>query len=99
VSEAELVYDAALSLPAEFRPAAEPPAKNFLHKLQGVEMPAIRPLSYAEVAAKPPAALLQASHVNMRRGGMILLLLPLYLGRYEVLEQADKFFPAGGWWP
>jgi hypothetical protein len=47
-----------LALPAEFLSAAEPPAAEFLQKLQQVEIPATRPLSYAEVAAKLPAALL-----------------------------------------
>jgi hypothetical protein len=61
----------ALLLPAEYLSAAEPPAKEFLHKLQQVEMPATRPLSYVKVAAKPPAALLQASHMYLRHGGMI----------------------------
>jgi hypothetical protein len=41
----------------------EPPAEEFLHKLQRVEMLATRPLSYAEVVAKPPAAFLWASGV------------------------------------
>jgi hypothetical protein len=40
------------------------------------------------VAAKPPAALLQASHVYVRCGGALPPLAPLY----EVLERADKFF-------
>jgi hypothetical protein len=31
---------------------------DFLKKLQQVKMPATRPLSYAETAARPPAALL-----------------------------------------
>ncbi len=66
VSAAELVYGAALALPAEFLSTAEPAAADFLQKLQ-VELPATRPLSYAEVAAKPPAALLQASHITARR--------------------------------
>jgi hypothetical protein len=69
VSAAELVYGAALALPAELLSAAEPPAAKFLQKFQPVEISATRPLSYAEVAAKPPAALLQASHVYVRRGG------------------------------
>ncbi len=72
--------------------AAEPPAAEFLQKLQQIEIPATRPLSYAEVAAKPPAALLQASHVYVRRGGALLPLTPLYVGPYEVLERADKYF-------
>ncbi len=84
VSAAELVYGAALALPAEFLSAEEPPAAKFLQKLQQVEIPATRPLSYAEVAAKPPAALLQASHVYVRRGSTLPPLAPLYVGPYEV---------------
>ncbi len=72
--------------------AEEPPAAEFLQKLQRVEIPATRPLSYAEAAAKPPAALLQASHVYVRRGGALPPLAPLYVGPYEVLERADKYF-------
>jgi hypothetical protein len=45
---------------------AEPPVADFLKKLQQVEIPATRPLSHAEAAAKPAAALLQASHVYRR---------------------------------
>jgi hypothetical protein len=52
VSAAELVYGAALALSAKFLSTAEPLAAEFLKKLQQVEMPATRPLSYAEAAAK-----------------------------------------------
>ncbi len=92
VSAAERVCGAALALPAEFLSAEEPPAAEFLQKLQQVEIPATRPLSYAEAAAKPAAALLQASHVYVRRGGTLPPLTPLYVGPYEVLERADKHF-------
>jgi hypothetical protein len=51
VLAAELVYRAVLGLPAEFLSTAE-----FLQKLQQVELPATRPLSYAKAAAKPAAA-------------------------------------------
>jgi hypothetical protein len=37
---AELVYGAALALPAEFLSTAEPPATDFLKRVQQVEMPA-----------------------------------------------------------
>jgi hypothetical protein len=40
VSAAELVYGAVLELPAEFLSTAEPPAAEFLQKLQRVKMPA-----------------------------------------------------------
>jgi hypothetical protein len=66
-----LLYGAVLSLPAEFLSAAEPPAEVLLHKLQRVEMPATRPLSDTEVAAKPPATLLQSSHVYVLRGKLL----------------------------
>ncbi len=92
VSAAELVYGAALALPVEFLSAEEPPAAEFLQKLQQVEIPATRPLSYAEAVAKPPPALLQASHVYVRRGGTLLPLTRLYVGPYEVLERVDKHF-------
>ncbi len=39
---AELVYGAALALPAEFLSTAEPPATDFLKRVQQVEMPASR---------------------------------------------------------
>ncbi len=46
----------------------------------------------AEAAAKPAAALLQASHVYVQRSGTLLPLAPLYVGPYEVLERTDKCF-------
>jgi hypothetical protein len=92
VLAAELVYGVAFVLPAKFLSTMEPPAADFLKKLQKVEMTATRPLSYAEAAARLPAALLQASRIYVCRGGMLLPLSPLYLGPYEVLERVDKFF-------
>jgi hypothetical protein len=35
---------------------------------------------------------LQASHVYVHRGNTLPPLAPLYVGPYEVLERADKFF-------
>jgi hypothetical protein len=80
VSAAELVYGVALALLAEFLSTAEPPGAEFLQKLQQVKIPATRPLSYAEVTAKLPAAMLQASHVYVRRGSALPPLAPLYVG-------------------
>jgi len=85
VSAAELSYGGALALPAEFLSTAEPPAADFLQKLQQVELPPTRPLSYTEAA-------LQASHVYVRRGGTLPPMSPLYVGPYEVLERSDKCF-------
>jgi hypothetical protein len=75
---AELVYGAALALPAEFLSTGERPATDFLKMVQQVEMPA--------------SGLLQASQVYVRRGGTLTPLSSLYVGPYEVLERADKFF-------
>jgi hypothetical protein len=80
-----------LSLPAEFIRDAEPPAEHFLENLRGVEMPASRPVTYAEVAAKPPTALMEASHVYIRLGGAITPLAQLYTGPYKMLARQAKF--------
>jgi hypothetical protein len=55
-------------------------------------MRATRPLTYAKMAAKPPPALLQASHMYVWCGGTIPPLAPLYVGPYEVSERTGKFF-------
>ncbi len=64
ISSAELMFGTLLSLPAEFIPDAEPSAEHFLARFRGMEMRAPMPLTYAEVAAKPPMALMEASHVH-----------------------------------
>jgi hypothetical protein len=64
-SSAELMFSTTLSLPAEFIRDAEPPAEHFLERLRRMDMPATWPLTYAEVTAKPAAALMEASHVYM----------------------------------
>jgi hypothetical protein len=92
ISSAELMFGTPLSLPAEFIRDAEPPAEHFLERLRGMEMPATRPLTYAEVAAKPPTALMEASHVYIRRGGAITPLAPLYTGPYKVVATQAKLF-------
>ncbi len=81
-----------LSLPAEFIRVVEPPAELFLEKLRGMEMPATRPLTYAEVTAKPPTALMEASHVYIRCREAITALAPLYTSPYKVLARQALFF-------
>jgi hypothetical protein len=85
------MFGTTLSLPAEFIQDIEPPAEHFLERLRGMEMPATRPLSYAKMAAKPPTALMGASHVYIRCGGAIPPLAPLYTGPYRVLARQAKF--------
>jgi hypothetical protein len=83
-SSAELMFDTTLSLPAEFIQSAEPPAEQSLEKQRVMEMPATRLLSFAEVPAKPAAALMEASYVYNEYGGAPPL-APLYTGPYKVL--------------
>jgi|688.fasta_scaffold1721186_1 hypothetical protein len=57
-----------------------------------MEMPANRPLTYAEVATKQPTALMEASHLYIRSRGAIPPLALLYTGPYKVLARQAKFF-------
>jgi hypothetical protein len=54
--------------------------------------PPKRQLTYAEMAAKPPAALMAAKFVYVQRGGVVPPLEPLYLGPYQVLDNGPKVF-------
>jgi hypothetical protein len=92
ISSAELMFGTPLSLPAEFIRDADPPAEHFLERLRGMEMPATRPLTYAEVATKSPTALMEASYVYIRRGGAIPPLASLYADPYKVVARQAKFF-------
>ena len=92
VSAAEVVFGAPLVLPGQILDTGEPPPADFIAKLrQSGPPPPSRPLSYAQMAAKPPAALLSAAFVYVRKGGTIPPLSPLYSGPYRVLAPARKF--------
>ncbi len=92
MSSAELLYGAPVALPAEFIAAEEPPVESFVEKLRSVHPPPTRPLTYAQVAAACPPALLAAEYVYVRRGGVVPPLSPLYVGPFRVKERAPKFF-------
>jgi transposase InsO family protein len=92
VSSAELLYGAPITLPAEFIAAEEQPVESFVKRLQSVQPPPTRPLTYAQAAAACPPALLAAEHVYVRRGGVVPPLSPLYVGPFRVKERAQKFF-------
>jgi transposase InsO family protein len=93
VSAAEVVFGAPLVLPGQILDTAEPPPADFIAKLrQSGPPPPSRPLSYAQMAAKPPAALLSAAFVYVRKGGTIPPLSPLYSGPYRVLASGPKIF-------
>ncbi len=78
VSAAEVVFGAPLG---QILDTGEPPPADFIARLrQSGPPPPSRPLSYAQMAAKPPAALLSAAFVYVRKGGTIPPLSPLYSG-------------------
>ncbi len=64
-----------------------------MEKLQSAspQLPTRQP-TYAEMAARPPAALMAAKFVYVRRGGVVPPLEPLYLGPYQVLDNGPKVF-------
>jgi hypothetical protein len=93
VSAAELVFGAPLVLPGQILDTDEPPPADFVDKLrQSGPPPPSRPISYAEMATKPPAALLTAAYVYVRKGGPNTPLSPLYSGPYRVLSSGPKVF-------
>jgi hypothetical protein len=93
VSAAEVVFGAPLVLPGQILDTDEPPPADFIAKLrQSGPPPPSRPLSYAQMAAKPPAALLSAAFVYVRKGGTIPPLSLLYSGPYRVLASGPKVF-------
>jgi hypothetical protein len=67
ISSAELMFHTTKSIPAEFIQSAEPPAEQFLEKLRRFEMSSTQPLTYAKAVTKPETALMEASHVYIRR--------------------------------
>jgi transposase InsO family protein len=75
ISTAELCFGAALTLPGEFiavPDVPEPLPQEFVDSLQvAPPPPSTRPWSYAQVVATPPASLLQAKFVYIRRGGTV----------------------------
>ncbi len=93
MSTAEIVFSAPLVLPGQILDAVDPVAADFIAKLrQSGPPPPSRPLSYAQMAAKPLAALLSAAFVYVRKGGAVPPLSPLYSGPYKVLSSVPKVF-------
>jgi hypothetical protein len=93
VSAAEIVCGTPLVLPGQILDTEEPPPADFIakHRQSGPPPPS-RPLSYAQMAAKPPVALLSAAFVYIRKGGTVPPLSPLYSGPYKVLASGPKVF-------
>jgi transposase InsO family protein len=93
VSAAEIVFRLPLVLPGQILDTEEPLPADFITRLrQFGPPPPSRPFSYGQMAAKPLAALLSAAFVNIRKGGMVPPLSPLYSGPYKVLASGPKVF-------
>ncbi len=72
VSAAEVVFSAPLVLPGQILDTEEPPPADFVAKLrQSGPLPLLRPLSYAQMAAKPPAALLSEAFLYIQKGSTV----------------------------
>jgi len=78
-----LVFGTPLVLPVQILDTEEPQPADFVAKLwqSGPLLPS-RPISYAQMVAKPPAAFLTVVYVYVRKGSPGVPLLPLYSGPY-----------------
>ncbi len=93
VSAAEIVFSTPLVLPGQILDAEQPPPADFIAKLRQFGPPPLScPLSYAQMAAKPAAALFSAAFVYVRKGGAFPPLSPLYRGPYKILASGPKVF-------
>jgi hypothetical protein len=82
ISSAELCLGAPLTLPGEFIAGPKPPPQEFVDSLRAAPPPpSTRKRSYTQVAATPPASLLKAKFVYIRRGGTVPSLQPFMQAR------------------
>jgi hypothetical protein len=93
VSATEIVFGAPLVLPGQILDAEAPPLADFIAILwqSGSPLPS-RPLSYAQMAAKPATALLSAAFVYIQKSGAVPPLSLLYSGPYKVPALGPKVF-------
>ena len=93
VSASQLGFGAPLPLPSQILETDKPPLADFMAKLQqGHPPPPFRAISYAQMAAKPPAALMSLAYMYVHKGGTIAPMSPLYSGPYQVLSSGPKIF-------
>jgi hypothetical protein len=93
VSAAEIFFGAPLVLPGQILDTDELPPADFVAKLrQSGPLPPSRPISYVQMEAKPPAALMLVVFVYVRKGDTVAPLSPLYSGPYKVLSSGPKVF-------
>ena len=90
ISAAEMVYRAALTLPAQ------PPLPEETPSLVVDQQWAGRAIPTWELPQRPhtqvPAHLAAAEMVHMRKGGQAGPLVPPYSGTYKVIEKGPKYF-------
>jgi hypothetical protein len=92
ISAAEAMLGTPLQLPGQLLTAAERPVGQFVEQLRSAPPLATRPLPSSSTVDRVPPQLWTASHVYIRRGGVLPPLAPPYAGPYAVTARADKFF-------
>jgi hypothetical protein len=95
ISSAELAYGAPLTLPGHFIAAEEPPPATIVEKIRPHlrrRRPGCPRMRKWQPSRPPPAALMAAKFVYVRRGGIVPPLDPLYLCPYQVLDNEPKVF-------
>jgi transposase InsO family protein len=95
VSSAEMLYGLPLTLPGQFLEAIEPPASEFLQKLQDTVVTQsfpTRPVPACRSSDSLPKGLMEATYVYLRRDGNKPPLAQLYQGPYAVIKRGPKVF-------
>jgi hypothetical protein len=92
LSSAQLVFGCQPVLPGQLLVAEEDSAAKFADLLSSTSPLPTRKVSYAEAASLPSKALMDATHVYVRRGGTIPPLAQPYVGPYLVAWKSSKCF-------
>jgi hypothetical protein len=81
-----------LQLHGQLLTAPERPGGQFVEQLRSALPIATKPLPATSLVDRVAPQLWSASHIYIRRRGVLLPLGPLYVGSYAVTGWADKFF-------
>jgi hypothetical protein len=92
ISAAEATLGTPLTLPGQLLTAAERPVGRFVEQLRSVPPIATRAIPESESTSRMSPQLYSASHVYIRRGGVLPPLVPPYAGPYAVTGRSEKFF-------
>ena len=86
-----MVYGTSLTLPAQMAAGNELPVDEILQDLS-TAAPIPTRHGQREAPTEPPAALVSADMVYIRKGGQLQPLAQPYSGLYKVLERGPKYF-------